>query len=89
MALKVKATHSNYADGTELAFGNFFLAKVGEEVIVDDDACDRYKAFTGNDLKDSLPKGWTAVNATKAEAESVAPVEPEVTTTEDKEVRTV
>lgn len=78
MALKVKATHPNYSNGTEIAFGDFFLAKVGEEVVVTDENIDRYKRATGKDLKDSLPKNWTSTQATKADVDAVTVPEVEV-----------
>lgn len=77
MALKVKFTHDSMAPGTELAFGDYFLAKNGEEVIISDEAIDRYERNTGNDLEEVLKDSsiYHVKHATKAEAAEAYPPE--------------
>lgn len=88
MALKVKFTHDGMAQGTELSFGDYFLARVGEDVVVSDEALERYERDTGNSLEEVLKDsaGYHVKHATKAEANEAFPTEedePEQTVLED------
>lgn len=75
MALKVKLSHEALADGTELSVGDYFLAKVGEDVIVNDETLARFEHNTGQTLKDYLETSgnYKVTHATKAEVAAAYP----------------
>lgn len=66
MGYRITYTDPVHPKGTEFAVGDYFLAKNGEPVDVDDETAERFKQVEGQTMKQSLSKAFE-VEATKSE----------------------